>query len=96
MKIRGHHFAPVQATAGSLLRLLAAVVPLGLAGCAGAPAPEASQALRIPNPAAVACVKAGGKSVIVRNPDGSERGDCILPSGTVCDQWAFFRSECGP
>jgi len=28
------------------------------------------------------------------NPDGSEYGVCILPDGTVCDSWEFYRGNC--
>lgn len=28
------------------------------------------------------------------NPDGSEYGVCILPDGTVCDSWKFYRGIC--
>jgi len=73
-----------------LLRGLAmAAVAAVLAGCA---APRVG----LPNPAAVACTRAGGEAMTERNADGSERGTCRFPSGQVCDQWASFRGECGP
>jgi putative hemolysin len=28
------------------------------------------------------------------NPGGSEYGVCILPGGTVCDSWDFYRGNC--
>lgn len=40
------------------------------------------------NPAAVYCDELGGKF-----PNASS-GDCMLPNGTVCDEWALFRGEC--
>jgi hypothetical protein len=50
----------------------------------------------MPNPASVACIKAGGRSQIVKQADGSEAGRCVWPSGRYCDEWAFFRGECRP
>jgi putative hemolysin len=46
------------------------------------------------NPAAVACVQAGGRTQIERSPAG-ERGICLLPGGLRCDEWAWFRKEAG-
>lgn len=40
------------------------------------------------NPAADYCDELGGKF-----PDASS-GDCTLPDGTVCDEWALFRGQC--
>jgi putative hemolysin len=81
---------PAKAGATRLITLLAAL----LTGCAAAPAsppaadrapPHAAKPVGLANPATVACIRAGG----------SERGLCRLPDGQVCDQWAFFRGECG-
>ncbi len=62
------------------------------AGSAERPSPRP---VGLPNPATVACLQAGGVAWSERQPDGAERGLCRLASGQVCDQWAFFRRECG-
>jgi putative hemolysin len=49
----------------------------------------------LPNPAAVYCEKHGGKSEIVTAADDSQSGRCIFPDGSTCDEWAYFRGECG-
>lgn len=59
------------------------------------PGGQATRAVGLPNPATVTCSRAGGTPAIERGPDGAERGVCRWPSGLVCDQWAFFRGECG-
>jgi len=54
---------------------------------------ELSLLLAMANPASAACTQAGGTLTIVRGDKG-EQGLCTLPSGAVCDEWAFFRGEC--
>ena len=49
----------------------------------------------IANPASVYCVESGYKLVIRASADGSEYGVCIFLDGNECEEWAFFRSECG-
>ena len=46
------------------------------------------------NPAAVACKEAGG-TISKIYTDKGEQGMCTLPSGTVCEEWAFFKGVCG-
>jgi putative hemolysin len=48
----------------------------------------------IANPASVYCEANGGKLDIITAVDGSQSGQCTLPNGTVCDEWAYFRGEC--
>lgn len=50
----------------------------------------------IPNPASVYCEQNGGKLEIVTAADSSQSGICIFPDGSSCDEWAYFRGECGP
>lgn len=52
--------------------------------------------LNMPNPASVYCEQNGNRLVIVTATDGSQSGICIFPDGTSCDEWAYFRGECGP
>jgi len=49
----------------------------------------------IPNPASVYCEQNGNKLEIQTAADGSQSGVCIFPDGTTCDEWAYFRGECG-
>lgn len=46
------------------------------------------------NPAAVACKEAGG-TISKIYTDKGEQGMCTLPSGAVCEEWAFFKGACG-
>jgi putative hemolysin len=46
------------------------------------------------NPASVYCEGHNGTLQIVTADDGSQSGICTLPSGTKCDEWAYFRGEC--
>ncbi len=50
----------------------------------------------VANPASVYCEKQGYQVVIRTAADGSQSGVCILPDGSECDEWAFFRGECKP
>ena len=56
---------------------------------------QTSQA-NMPNPASVYCEQQGNKSGIRTEPDGSQSGVCIFPDGSECDEWAYYRNECGP
>jgi putative hemolysin len=49
----------------------------------------------IANPASENCVAKGGTLTIQTAADGSQSGICTLSNGTVCDEWAFYRGECG-
>jgi pimeloyl-ACP methyl ester carboxylesterase/putative hemolysin len=50
----------------------------------------------LPNPAAVYCQEQGHRHEIRTDADGSQYGVCILADGTACDEWAYYRGECGP
>jgi len=50
--------------------------------------------LAMANPAAVACLEAGGKLTKIYTDKG-EQSMCTLPSGEVCEEWAFFKGTCG-
>lgn len=56
-------------------------------------ATPAAGTTQIANPASVHCEQQGGKLEIERAPDG-ERGICVLPDGTRCEEWAYMRGEC--
>ena len=48
------------------------------------------------NPASAYCEDQGYKLEIVTAEDGSQSGLCIFPDGSSCDEWAYYRGECGP
>jgi len=50
----------------------------------------------LPNPAAVYCQEQGYEYEIRTAADGSQSGVCIFADGSECDEWAFYRAECGP
>lgn len=79
------------------------LVSLALAACTAlptplAPAPAATDMPQpgLPNPASVYCREKGNKLEIRTAADGSQSGACIFPDGSTCDEWAYFRGECGP
>ena len=49
----------------------------------------------IPNPASVFCTQNGNKLEIHTAADGSQNGICVFPDGSACDEWAYYRGECG-
>jgi len=61
----------------------------------GTTTPDISD-ISIANPAAVNCEKQGFRLEIRTDLDGNQYGVCIFPDGSECDEWAFFRRECGP
>jgi putative hemolysin len=52
--------------------------------------------VNMPNPASVYCEQNGYKLEIHTAEDGSQSGICVFPDGSSCDEWAYFRRECGP
>lgn len=50
----------------------------------------------MPNPASVYCEQDGNTLEIRTAADGSQSGVCVFPDGSTCDEWAYFRGECGP
>lgn len=50
----------------------------------------------MPNPASAYCEEQGYRLEIRTAADGSQAGYCIFPDGSECDEWAYFRGECGP
>jgi putative hemolysin len=49
----------------------------------------------MPNPASVYCVQNGNTLEIRTADDGSQNGICVFPDGSACDEWAYYRGECG-
>jgi putative hemolysin len=82
-------------------RILVALLCLLPAAC-GRPVPPTTPPTPTPanagiaNPAATYCEQQGYRWEVRTAPDGSQSGVCIFPDGQACDEWAFFRGECGP
>lgn len=55
----------------------------------------ASSSTGIANPASTYCKAQGYTTQIIKNSDGSEYGVCVFSDGTACDEWKFYRGECG-
>jgi len=49
----------------------------------------------MPNPASIYCEENGNRFEIHTSADGSQYGLCVLPDGSSCDEWAYYRGECG-
>jgi len=60
------------------------------------PTPVPADGAGLPNPAAAYCQEQGYKYEIRTAADGSQSGVCIFADGRECDEWAFYRGECGP
>lgn len=50
----------------------------------------------MPNPASVYCEENGGTVELRQDALGGVAGICVFPDGSECDEWAYFRGECGP
>lgn len=68
------------------------IAALAVAACGGRAEPTADMA----NPASTFCINQGYEVEIRTAADGSQQGFCIFTDGTECDEWAFYRGECGP
>ena len=58
------------------------------------PAPATTIDPELANPAAVYCRQQNLTHQFRKKPDGSEYGVCILPKGTECIDWEYYRGEC--
>jgi putative hemolysin len=79
-----------------------AIILMALTACAtpqtqGTPESAATDIPQadMPNPASVYCEQNGNKLEIVTAADGSQSGICVFPDGSSCDEWAYYRGECG-
>ena len=50
---------------------------------------------QLANPASVFCEENGGTLEIRDEADG-QVGVCVFPDGSECEEWAYYRGECGP
>lgn len=60
------------------------------------PEPASTSMADLPNPASVYCEEQGYRLEIRTASDGSQTGYCIFPDGSECDEWMYYRGECGP
>jgi putative hemolysin len=70
-----------------------------LAGCIVPPTPTpapTSPASNMANPASVYCQQNGGTVEIRTDNTGAQAGVCRFADGSECDEWAYYRGECGP
>ncbi|MFH1220394.1 MAG: C1 family peptidase [Candidatus Eisenbacteria bacterium] len=72
--------------------LVTGILAVSSAGDTGAPSHVG--AVGTANPAAVYCTELGYKYKIVSEPNG-QRGVCVFPDGSECDEWEFFEGTCG-
>lgn len=49
----------------------------------------------IANPASEVCIAYGYRLLMRKDENGGEVGYCVFPDGTECEEWQFFRNECG-
>jgi putative hemolysin len=61
----------------------------------GAGANPTEAVIGMANPASVYCEERGG-TVEMRTSDAGQYGVCVFPDSSECEEWAFFRGECGP
>lgn len=66
------------------------IILMALTSCASPQTPAG-----LPNPASVYCTQNGNKLEIRTATDGSQNGICVFPDGSECDEWAYYRGECG-
>lgn len=76
--------------------LMAGILVLAACGAEPTPTPGAFESpLNMPNPASKHCVDQGYQ-LELRTEAGGTVGYCLFPDGTECEEWAFYRNECGP
>lgn len=78
-----------------LLLVLTACTEPQAQGTSDPVATEMPQA-NMPNPASVYCEQNGNTLEIDTAADGSQSGRCVFPDGSACEEWAYYRGECGP
>jgi putative hemolysin len=75
------------------LGLVLGLSVLVVSGCVTARSAEPD--VELANPASVYCEEQG-YTLEMRTDDSGTRGVCIFPDGSECEEWAFYRGECGP
>jgi putative hemolysin len=64
-----------------------------VSGC-GTVTPEPTTGMA--NPASVYCEGQGYTLEMRTDADGGQHGVCVFPDGSECEEWTFYRGECGP
>lgn len=49
----------------------------------------------IANPASEYCINLGYTLNFEKDKDGGQYGVCVFPDGTECEEWSFYKGECG-
>jgi putative hemolysin len=80
----------------SLIILITLTACTGLKSQQPEPTSTVFPPMNMPNPASVYCEDNGNTHEILTTADGSQSGVCILADGSTCDEWAYYRGECGP
>jgi putative hemolysin len=80
----------------SMLILITLTACTGLKSRQPEPTSTVISPVNMPNPASVYCEDNGNTHEIRSAADGSQSGVCIFPDGSTCDEWAYYRGECGP
>jgi len=60
-----------------------------------APSQPSPAAGGLANPASTYCVALKYDLQIRSDASGAQAGYCVFPDKTECEEWAFFRGECG-
>jgi len=47
------------------------------------------------DPASIFCYERGGQLKFRKDEKGNEHSVCVFADGTECEEWSFFRGECG-
>jgi putative hemolysin len=82
--------------------MIGLVILMSLLAIVGCDQPEASPTatptaeVDMSNPASAYCIEQGYRWEIYTPQEGDQYGVCIFPDGSVCEEWAFYRGECGP
>ena len=61
----------------------------------GVPTENLSGQAQMANPASQTCAAFGYRVDIRKDDNAGEIGYCMFPDGAECEEWSFFRNECG-
>jgi putative hemolysin len=76
-----------------VLGLVLGLSVLAVSGCVTTSSEKPDAGLA--NPASVYC-QDQGHTLESRTDENGAYGVCVFPDGTECEEWAYFRGECGP
>jgi putative hemolysin len=79
-----------------LVGLVAVLVLVLLFSPTSSSEPQPGGGASLPNPASLYCEEHGGSLEIRSTADDGQYGVCIFGDGSECEEWAFYRGECGP